>query len=183
MIAIKKKFMKNQYLYQMKNKYKIVLLLTVFALLSSFAIHKFYVSVTQIDFVPKKQRIEITSRIFIDDFEKVLKNKYDRSFYLSTKKEIPEANAYIQKYLEEKIKLVVNNKPYKVTFITKEVEDDVLICYLKVQFSEKITTFEIYNSVLTEMFSEQKNIVHVDINGNKKSVLMTYSERSILLEF
>ncbi|WP_320815355.1 DUF6702 family protein [Flavobacterium sp.] len=167
----------------MKNKYKITLLLAVFTLMSSFAIHKFYVSVTQIDFVPKKQRIEITSRIFIDDFEKVLKKKYDKNFYLSTNKEIAEADSYIQKYLEEKIKLTINNKSHKVIFITKEVEDDVLICYLKVQFSEKITTFEIFNSVLTEMFSEQKNIVHTDINGNKKSVLLTYSERSTLLEF
>ncbi|MEQ3661871.1 MAG: DUF6702 family protein [Flavobacterium sp.] len=167
----------------MKNKYKIVVLFVVLLLVSSFSLHKFYVSVTQIDFVPKKQRIEITSRIFIDDFEKVLKKKYNKDFYLSTKKEIPETNDYIQKYLEEKFKLVINNKPYKVTFITKEVEDDVLICYLKVQFSEKITTFEIFNSVLTEIFDEQKNIVHTDINGNKKSVLLTYSERSILLEF
>ena len=37
--------------------------------LSSFAVHKFYVSVTQVDYVPSKKRIEITSRIFIDDFE------------------------------------------------------------------------------------------------------------------
>ena len=167
----------------MKNKYKIVLLLAVFTLVSSFVIHKFYVSVTQIDFVPKKQRIEITSRIFIDDFEKVLKKKYDKNFYLSTKKEIPEADSYIQKYLEEKLKLIINNKPFKVIFITKEVEDDILICYLKVDYFEKITTFEIFNSVFTEMFSEQKNIVHTDINGNKKSVLLTYSERSTLLEF
>ena len=167
----------------MKNRYKIVILLALFTLISSFAVHKFYVSVTQIDFVPKKQRIEITTRIFIDDFEKVLKKKYNQDFYLSTKKEVPETNEFIQKYVEEKFKLIINNKPCKVIFLTKEVEDDVLICYLKVQFSEKITTFEIYNSVLTEMFSEQKNIVHTDINGNKKSVLLTYSERSTLLEF
>lgn len=180
---LKKKSKKNQYLYQMKNKYKIVLLLTVFTLMSSFAIHKFYVSVTQIDFVPKKQRIEITSRIFIDDFEKALKKKYSKDFYLSTKKEIPEANEYIQKYLEEKFKITVNRRQVKVVFLTKEIEDDVLICYLKVNFSEKITTFEIFNSVLTEIFNDQKNIVHTDINGNKKSVLLTYSERSELLEF
>ena len=41
-------------------------------LLSSFAWHKFYVSVTQIDYVPNKKRIEITHRIFIDDLEKAL---------------------------------------------------------------------------------------------------------------
>lgn len=167
----------------MKNKYTIVTLLSVVFLLLSFTVHKFYVSVTQIDYVPKKQRIEITSRIFIDDFEKVLKNKYKKDFYLTTKKEIPETNEYIQKYLEEKFRLIINKKPYKVVFLAKEVEDDVLICYLKVQFSEKITTFEIYNTVLTELFSEQKNIIHTNINGNKMSVLLTNSERSTLLEF
>lgn len=167
----------------MKNKYKISILLTLFALVSSFTIHKFYVSVTQIDFVPSKKRIEITSRIFIDDFEKCLKKKYGKDFYLATKKEIIESNTYIQDYLEEKLKFTINSKPCKVIFITKEVEDDVLICYLKVIFTEKITTFEIYNSLLTEMFSEQKNIVHTNINSNKKSVLLTYSESSTLLEF
>jgi hypothetical protein len=167
----------------MKNKYKIVLLLTVFTLMTSFAIHKFYVSVTQIDYVPKKQRIEITSRIFIDDLDKGLKNKYSKNVYLATKKEIPEADKLIQQYLEEKIRLVVNNKPLKLQYISKEVEDDVLICYLKASYSEKITTFEIFNTILTEMFSDQKNIVHTDINSNKKSVLLTYSERSTLLEF
>lgn len=167
----------------MINKYKKVLLLAAFTLMSAFAIHKFYVSVTQIDFVPNKQRIEITSRIFIDDLEKALKKKYSKNFYLSTKKEIPETDAYIQKYLDEKLKLIVNKKQVKIAFISKEVEDDVLICYLKVHFSEKITTFEIFNSVLTEIFSDQKNIIHTNINGNKKSVLMTYSEPSTLLEF
>jgi hypothetical protein len=167
----------------MKTKIKVIFFLGLLMVLSSFVIHKFYVSVTQIDFVPNKQRIEITSRIFIDDFEKALKKKYAKNVYLASKKEIPDADKLIQQYLEDKLQLTINNKPVKLQYLTKEVEDDVLICYLKVRYSEKITTFEIYNSVLTELFSEQKNIVHTDINSNKKSVLLTYSERSTLLEF
>jgi ABC-type microcin C transport system permease subunit YejE len=167
----------------MKNKYKIVFLLAVFTLMTSFAMHKFYVSVTQIDFVPKKHRVEITSRIFIDDFEKVLKKKNNKNIFLATKKQIPEADKYVAQYLEDKIRIIINNKQVKLDYLAMEIEDDVLICYLRVPFSEKITTFEIFNSVFTELFPEQKNIVHTDINGNKKSVLLTYSERSILLEF
>lgn len=167
----------------MKNKYKIVFLLAVFTLMTSFAMHKFYVSVTQIDFVPKKQRIEITSRVFIDDFEKILKDKYNKNVFLATKKQIQAADNYVAQYLEEKIRIEINNKPVKLDYLAMEIEDDVLICYLRVPFSEKITTFEIFNSIFTELFPEQKNIVHTDINGNKKSVLLTYSERSTLLEF
>ena len=154
-----------------------------FVFFCSFSVHKFYVSVTQIDFVPKKQRVEITSRIFIDDFEKVLKKKHNKSIFLATKKQIPEADKLVAQYLQEKIRLVINNKPVKVDYLAMEIEDDVLICYLKVPFSEKITTFEIFNSLFIESFEEQKNIVHTNINSNKKSVLLTYSEQSSLLEF
>lgn len=167
----------------MKNNFKIAALLFVSFILVSFTIHKFYVSVTQIDFVPKKQRVEITSRIFIDDFEKVLKNKYKKDAFLATKKQIPDAEKYVAQYLEDKIRISINSKQVKLDYLAMEIEDDVLICYLRVPFSEKITTFEIFNSVFTELFPEQKNIVHTDINGNKKSVLLTYSERSIVLEF
>lgn len=167
----------------MKNNFKIAVLLFAAFILVSFTVHKFYVSVTQIDFVPKKHRVEITSRIFIDDFEKVLKKKHNKNIFLATKKQIPEADKYVAQYLEDKIRISINNKQVKLDYLAMEIEDDVLICYLRVPFSEKITTFEIFNSVFTELYPEQKNIVHTDINGNKKSVLLTYSERSTLLEF
>ena len=54
---------------------KQLLLLFAVLFLSSFSAHKFYVSVTQIDYVPSKKRVEITSRIFIDDLEKGLTKK------------------------------------------------------------------------------------------------------------
>ena len=145
-------------------------------LLSSFAWHKFYVSVTQIDFVPNKKRVEITSRIFIDDLEKALEKKFKKKFYLATSKEIGEANALIHEYLNEKIKISINKKSQNIEFLAKEVEGDVLIFYTKIAISKKINTFEIYNSLLTDLYKEQQNIVHLNINGNKNSFLFTNSE-------
>ena len=75
----------------MKKSYKIIFLFFCFALCSSFVAHKFYVSVTQIDYVPNKKRIEITSRIFIDDFEKALTKKYKKKPNLTSTNELPEA--------------------------------------------------------------------------------------------
>jgi hypothetical protein len=59
--------------------------------------------------------------------------------------------------------------------LAKEIEGDLLIIYSKIAISKKINTFEIYNSLLTETFEEQQNIVHTNINSNKKSFLMTNS--------
>jgi hypothetical protein len=134
------------------------------------------VAVTQVDHVPQKKRIEITSRIFIDDLEKALTKKYKKKPNITSTNEMPEAEEWIKSYIKEKIKISINNKPQQIEYLAKEVEGDVLIIYTKIAISKKINTFEIYNSLLTETFEEQQNIVHTNINGNKKSFLMTNTE-------
>ncbi|WP_445722782.1 DUF6702 family protein [Flavobacterium sp.] len=145
--------------------------------------HKFYVSVTQIDYVAKKNRVEITSRIFIDDLNKVLEKKYNKKIHLASNREIPEAKDLVKSYLKEKMSVSINNKPVEMQFLSTEIDNDVLICYLKVSFSEKITTFGFENSILTEMFSDQQNLLHTDINDEKSSYLLTNSERTAFLKF
>jgi hypothetical protein len=157
----------------MKNKLKIGLLVFCLIVCSSFELHKFYVSVTQIDYVPNKKRIEITSRIFIDDLEKALTKKYQKKPNITSSNELPEAEEWIKTYIKEKIKVSINKKPQVIEYLAKEVEGDVLIIYTKIAISKKINTFEIYNSLLTETFQDQQNIVHTNINSNKKSFLLT----------
>lgn len=157
----------------MKNNFKIGLFIFCFIMCSSFVLHKFYVSVTQIDYVPNKKRIEITSRIFIDDLEKALNKKYKTKLNITSTNEISEAEEYIKAYIKEKIKISINKKPQVIEYLTKEVEGDVIIIYTKIAISKKINTFEVYNSLLTETFQDQQNIVHTNINSNKKSFLLT----------
>ncbi|AWM14067.1 hypothetical protein DI487_09505 [Flavobacterium sediminis] len=146
-------------------------------------LHKFYVSVTQVDYNQTKGRIEISSRIFIDDLEKVLDKKYNQKLNLATRQESSKAKELIAQYVTEKMSVLVNHKEKKLIFLGSEYEDDVLICYLKVDYSEKITTFDLYNSLLTEFFSEQQNIVHTNINKVKKSFLLTLSDKTAHIEY
>lgn len=155
---------------------KAISLLFVMLFLCSFSVHKFYVSVMQIDHVPSKKRVEITSRIFVDDLEKALTKKYNKKINLTSSRELPDADALIEGYLKEKVKIFINNKPQNITFLARELEGDVLILYTKIAISKKINTFEIYNSLLTEVYQDQQNIVHTNINSNKKSILLTDTE-------
>ena len=65
----------------MRKKIKIVFIAIFFIGLCSFTIHKFYVSVTQINFVPEKKVIQITARFFIDDLNNALEKKYKKTYY------------------------------------------------------------------------------------------------------
>lgn len=169
----------------MKNKiFYIALLFMMFVTMSSTNVwHKFYVSVTQIDYNEKKDRIEISSRIFIDDLEKSLNHKYKTKLNLATNVENPEAKNYIIKYLKEMLNLKVNNESLDIVFLGLEYEDDVVILYLKSNFDKKITALNFKNKILLETYEEQQNIVHTNIQQQKKSFLLTKNEDIAQIKF
>ncbi len=165
------------------NKIKLSLLIVVFICSSAFTLHKFYVGVFQVDYFKEKKAVQITTRLFIDDLEKALYKKYNKHFYITTKDEVTDANTYIAKYLDEKLKIKINNKIQSVQFLTKEQEENIVICYLKINFKDNIKDLEITNSVLTDVFSEQQNLAHLNINGNKKTILFTNTETNQKLKY
>lgn len=157
----------------MKKIASVFLLIIISTTITSFTFHKFYIGVFQVDYKLDKKEFQITSRIFIDDIEKALETKNNKKLNLATSKEIKESDALIVSYFKEKLKISVNNKPQELIFLAKEYEDDVMICYHKINYSSKIKSLNIYNTILTEAFSEQQNLLHININSNKKSFLFT----------
>jgi hypothetical protein len=165
------------------NKIKLSVLVVLFVLSSAFTFHKFYVGVFQVDYFKEKKAVQITARLFIDDLEKALHKKHNKHFYITTKDEVADANTYIAKYLEEKLRIKINNKNQTLQFLTKEQEDNIVICYLKINFKDKIKDLEITNNVLSDVFTEQQNLLHLNINGNKKTILFTNTETNQTLKY
>lgn len=166
----------------MKKTVRIFLFLVILIAMTSMTAHKFYVSVNQIDFVPKKKALEITSRIFIDDIDLALEKKYGKKYYLGTPKETSESIDFLKKYLKEKFTMKVNGQQKEIIFLGKEIEDNVLICYLTIKNVEKVTSLEIKNTILMELY-DQQHIFHTNILGDKKSILMTSGETVGLLKY
>jgi hypothetical protein len=155
----------------------------MFTGLTSAAAHKFYVGVFQMDYVPAKKQVQLTSRLFVDDIEKTLNKKYSKRFYLGSKQELEGAEDYLKKYLAEKMEVSINGKVQPIKFLAREMEDDVLICYFTIPATSAVKSIKVSNSILMESFSEQHNIIHAKINGNRKSLLLTNDHKEGTLEF
>lgn len=149
----------------------------------SMTAHKYYVAVFQMDYVPSKKVIQVTSRVFVDDLEAAFVKKYKKNFYLGTSTEVAGANDYVAKYFGEKMRVKINGKEKAVKFLGKEIEDDILICYYTIPAESAVKSVEVTNTTLLEMFDDQQNIIHTKVNGNKKSLLLTKGETKGLLEF
>ncbi len=157
----------------MSKYFRFLLFLLLFVSMTSMGIHKFYMAIYQIDYVSQKKRIQITSRIFIDDLNAAIEKKYHVKTNLGTAQESAQDELNMKKYLAEKFFLKVNGVVKPMTFLSKEVEANVLICYFRIPDISKITNLEIENSALTEWNSEQQNIIQANITGEKQSLMLT----------
>jgi len=167
----------------MKKAGAYISLLLLAVTLTSAAAHKFYVAVFQIEYAPAKKQLQITSRVFIDDLDAALSKKYGKKIYLCTTKEIPEATDYLKKYFADKMHITINGSAKALVFKMRETEDDVLLCYFTVPADATIKSLQIENTFLLEAYSEQQNIIHTKVNGNKKSLLLTTDTTSGTIEF
>ena len=163
--------------------FKITLFICALTFLSFTSLHKYYISVTQIEFVKEKHAVQIISRIFIDDLEKLLRERYDESITLVGPDEPEITNTYISKYLNEKFKVKINGKPVSISFIGKEYDSDIAKCYLEILNVKSIESIEISNQVLFDIFPDQQNIIKTKINSKEKSAIQIPEKPTTLLKF
>lgn len=163
-------------------KKSLILLLSLFSFVDS---HKFYLSSTEVDYSEKDKTIQVVSRYFIDDFENILKERYDIVPRLTSEKEMENIDSYFNEYLYDHFYIKINGERIKLTFLGKEYDNDVVKVYFE---SEKVNIksirqIEIKNTSLFEMFDTQQNIIHILINSVNKSYNLYNGNEKALLKF
>ena len=117
----------------MKSLQFIIAFLIFPILASNSTKHDYYVSVTVIEYAKEQQSLQIISQIFINDFENLLRQRYDENITLNSKDEPKSIETYMQRYLSDKLKIKVNGTLVNFKFIGKEYKDDITYCYLEVE--------------------------------------------------
>jgi len=160
---------------------RLLVFLIAIPLMSFTIAHKYYVSVTEVEYVKEQQSVQIVTRIFIDDFEKMLRERYDENITLDIGKDETQIDTYVQKYLSNKLQITINSTQQQFEFLGKEYEDDILFCYLEITDVSDIKTFEIVNQVLFDVFDDQQNLVKTKINSKRKSfILIAQNDKGVL---
>ena len=162
---------------------KITLVLLLFSLLVGSVSHKFYVSTTNVEYVPEKQAVQIISKIFVEDLEQVLQERYGASVVLDPTKETESDVNYLKKYIFQKLKISINNKPVKLDFIGKEYDIDIVNMYFEIENISELKSIEIENKILFDKFPEQQNIVHLITPETNKNLILDKDHPNGLLNF
>lgn len=162
---------------------RVFLFTSILFLLASYEWHKFYVSIYQINYVAEKKMLQITSRIFVDDLNHVLAEKYDTKVLLGEREESQKDMDLLKKYMAEKFKIKINGKYKTINLVNKEMEGNVLVCYYNARDISKVKVMEIENMALLELNDEQQNIIHTNNAGVKKSLLFSGTSVKGMLKY
>lgn len=161
----------------MKKQIVLALVPILFLGLISAIVHKFHIALYQIELASEKKMLQITSRIHIEDLEKALEKKHKKKIFIEAEKNSAE-ELLIKEYIINRFSIKVNEQTKPLNFLSKEIDGDELVCYWNIKNISKINSLEINNSVLTEVFSDQQNLVNVSVLGQKQSYLFTQSSTS-----
>ena len=145
----------------------------VFLLFVQATIHPYYVSTLEIDYRPDRAALQITIRVFTDDWQLMLNTHYDKTLRLDpdtdTEKVLIHSADYFQQYLE----LNLNGKDVTPRVLGKEYQDDQLVLYLEIAGVAELQTIAVSNRILFAEFEGQQNIVRIKTPTKRKSFLQS----------
>ena len=164
---------------------KFVTLLLIFTLgvIAKEQKHPLHVSTTEVNVNTKDKTLEISTRIFSDDFEAILVKLYKQKTDLSNPAMKTQMDALVKKYLLSHIQIKANGKIIPLNYIGFEIDHEATNIYLE---AEKVTTpksVEVNSTVLYDMFDDQMSIVHVVKGSTRKSTRILYPEKSFTVTF
>lgn len=133
-------------------------------------IHPFHVSVCDVEFNEEAKSIQLSQRIFLDDFEQTLNEKYRVNLVIDDEISKVFRDSLIKVYLFESIQVSVDGKKKKGIYIGNEIEDDAMWCYIEYKGVTKFKSLRIKSTVLIETFEDQANIIHFTYGDYEKSI-------------
>jgi len=151
--------------------------------LFAFTAHKYYLSLTQIEYSQEQKSLQIIINVFMDDIETALNKDYSIDLQLTTKKELKTADEYFEKYLKEKLKFKLLDQELSFNYLGKEYEGDLVYFYLEIQDIETPQSLEISNKILVQHFEDQQNVVKMKIGKKRRSKILTKENDKALLKF
>ncbi|MBB4807422.1 hypothetical protein HNP38_002728 [Chryseobacterium defluvii] len=166
----------------MKNLW-LFLLPVIFLFSSSREKHPYHVGSVEFNYNSKSKTFEITGRFFLDDLENALAAKYGKSLHFNDPRYKAQLDEALKNYSAEYLKLKTNNRFLKINYLGYEEDGESVNLFLESEVADQPKKVEAAVSILYNLFDDQINIIHIIINGERKSEKLNYPDRYLYKHF
>lgn len=139
-------------------------------------IHPVHVSLLSIDYAPDKEIFKVFLRVYFDDFllDSGIKNEDQKNLNFS------DSNLFtkevIGNYVNDKIKIIVNNKHISAELENMDLSDNELRMNLFFNSVKKVNSITVKNLIMTSIYNDQANMTIVKVNDFEEGVKLTVEE-------
>jgi len=146
-------------------------------------LHPFHVSTTEINHNASDKTLEISCKVFTDDFESALAKQYHTKADLSAMNMKAAMDTLVKKYINNHLILNSEGKTLVMKYLGFEKENEAVYAYLQVDNISALKKIEITDSILYDLYDDQISIIHVIVSGNRKSTKLDYPATKAGFEF
>jgi hypothetical protein len=145
--------------------------------------HPVYMSVTEIEHNTKDRTLEISCKVFTNDFETTLRQNYHTAIDLVNPRDKAAMNKLVNDYLQKHLMIHVDGKPAPLQFLGYEQQEDAMVSFYQANNIASVKKVDITDNILYDYKAEQISLLHVIVNGYRKSTKMVNPEDKASLEF
>lgn len=143
------------------------------------AFHPIHVSTTNISYNKQDSKLEIICTIFTDDFEAALVKQFHTKTDL-TKAEMHAAmDALVKKYVASNLQVKTGAAPLNLNYLGFEINKEATDVYIETEKIPAVKKIDVNVSLLHNQFDDQINIVHITVNGVRKSEKLDYPDKRV----
>jgi hypothetical protein len=140
-------------------------------------LHPFFIGVTEVQHNAVDKTLEISVKLFAEDLEKTIVKVNHQQIDIGNTKDSAKANQLIAAYIKQHLLLNVDGKAVQLQWVGFENEREAIWCFLQVGNIPNAQKITIDNSLLYEAFEQQINLMHVTVNGVRKSNKLEFPQQ------
>ena len=143
-------------------------------------LHPIHVSMCNIEITDEQSIMAV--KLFSDDFEKVIKNKYKDDFVLSMADKEPYRK-YISDYVNSNLKLTLNRKkPINLLYDYSEMNELSIWLYFKIDRLNSESSLIISNSLMLDLYEDQTNLLIINYKGKQSGYKFNLRVKEVEIE-
>ena len=147
------------------------------------ALHPYYISVVEINHNASDKTLEISCKIFTNDFEATLEKNYKTKVDLVNPKNKPAMDKLIIDYINKNLSVKADGKAVNYSYVGYEKEDEAIYSYFQVDNIATVKKIDVTNSILHDFSNQQINIIHCTVGGKRQSTKLDYPDTQASFQF
>jgi hypothetical protein len=146
---------------------------------TSKVFHPIHVSTTNISYNNQDNKLEVICTIFTDDFEAALVKQYHTKTDLNKADMHAAMDVLVKKYVISNLQIKTGAAPLNLNYVGFEINKEATDIYFESDKIPAVKKVDADVSLLHNLFDDQINIVHITVNGVRKSEKLDYPAKRV----